>query len=158
MMINSAGCIKTFKLPCSIKYPASTAPKTTTIPMIENIDFRTSGLLLTCQERTVTQFPPFAVLSFREAAARATSDSGVSPARQPAPPTGLVTENLSPHHSIYDRAIILLTRSPTRDTSDSLHSNRTAINRFSPQQPIGSVERRQFSTACADSRRIESTT
>ena len=46
MMINSAGCIRTFKLPCSIKYPATTEPKTTTIPMIENIAVRTSGFLL----------------------------------------------------------------------------------------------------------------
>src|ERR1700722_235076 len=37
MMISSAGCIRTFRLPCSIKYPATTAPKTTTIPMMVNI-------------------------------------------------------------------------------------------------------------------------
>src|SRR5260370_4584403 len=38
IITSSAGCMRTSSLPCSIRYPATMAPKTTTIPIIANID------------------------------------------------------------------------------------------------------------------------
>ena len=37
MISNSAGCIRTLTLPCSIRYPPRMAPMTMTMPMIANI-------------------------------------------------------------------------------------------------------------------------
>src|SRR5882724_3750035 len=38
IMRSSVGCISTLRLPCSIKYPPATAPKTTKIPIIANMN------------------------------------------------------------------------------------------------------------------------
>jgi flagellar motor switch protein FliM len=37
IMTSSAGCMRTLRFRCSIRYPAMIAPKTTTIPMMANI-------------------------------------------------------------------------------------------------------------------------
>ena len=74
MMISSAGCIRTSRFPFSIRYPATIAPNTTTIPIIENIRYM--------PQTTRTEFACAAVAASRASSARANSKiDGVAGAR-----------------------------------------------------------------------------